>query len=80
MQTFASQPVMTQMQASSNAHMKAMAAYNEVASMQAVEARPPLEGAEDALATAPMAVKNADDAVVEAIRIELQGNGKPPSG
>jgi hypothetical protein len=48
-QAFAYEPVMTLLYASSNAHIKAMAAYNEVASTQAVAARPPLARVQDAL-------------------------------
>jgi hypothetical protein len=89
MQAFASEPVVTLMQASSNAHMDAMAAYyswngviivvgrGNSASAKAVEAQQAAEKLKDALDTAQITAEKADDAVVEAIRIELQGRGKP---
>jgi hypothetical protein len=85
MQAFASEPVMTAMQASSNAHMNALAVYkssdattsrvlpavgSEATATQAVKMR-------QALDTARMAADKADDAIIEQIRAELQGRGKP---
>ena len=92
MQAFASEPVTTAMQASSTAHMKALAAHkswdamarrvlpaadSEGTAAPAVEARQAQDGAKDAIDAARMAAEKADDAVVEAIRAELQGRGKP---
>ena len=53
------------------------AADSEGTAAPAVEARQALDGAKDALDAARMAAEKADDAVVEAIRAELQGRGKP---
>jgi hypothetical protein len=89
MQAFASESVMTAMQASSNSHMTALAAYKscdatasrvppgDAATAQAVKIRQALDEAKDALDKARIAAEKADDAVIEKIRTELQGSGKP---
>ena len=77
MQAFASEPVITAMQVSSTAHMKALAAHkswdatsrrilpvadSEGAAAETVEDRQALDRAKDALDTARTAAEKADDA------------------
>jgi hypothetical protein len=72
MQAFASEPVMTAMQASSTAHRQTMDVF---LSWEVRDTGSVVSG-ED-VGRALKAAEAADDAVVELIRTELQGRGRP---
>jgi hypothetical protein len=87
---FASQPVVTAVQASSTAHHRAIGAFHAwQAAADAARAQigvpgppPPGQGAANiglhaAAQEARKAADDADDAIVELIRAELQGSGAP---
>jgi hypothetical protein len=72
LQAFASEPVMTAMQASSTAHRQTMDVFH---SWEVRDTGSVVSG-ED-VGRALKAAEAADDAVVELIRTELQGRGRP---
>lgn len=76
---FASEPVFSAVQASSTAHRKAIDAFKswrELAARQSPSGEG-IEVANTAAETARQSAENADDVVVELIRAELQGRGRP---
>jgi hypothetical protein len=79
--SFGSELVFTSVQASSTAHRDAVAAYDSwrAALVTLGVSRSGLEVARRAADAARKAADDADDAVVEQIRRELQGRGKPLS-
>jgi hypothetical protein len=78
LQAFGSEPVFSAVQASSTAHRDAVAAYDAWRAASAPEAsRNGMEKPRRAADAARKAANDADDAVTEQIRRELNGKGKP---
>lgn len=67
---FGSEPVFTAAQTSSSAHIKAMRAYNTWLGDKTTDNR-------DSARAARQAADDADDVLVDRIRLYLQGKGKP---
>jgi hypothetical protein len=76
---FASEPVFGAVQASSTAHREAIKAFEswQALAAQAGTSSESIEAATTTAEGARKAAEAADDAVVELIRTELQGRGRP---